>query len=132
MAEIYKPEQTTYWIAYSNDNQIVHWGETNPESVTTSGMDNFEYNIDKVTLIRRLEELGYETKMYDDNQEEILPVKETIQVAEMVEQQVMIKGQLTTEQVEVLKPVEVTKYYDSQAQEIDIFSMKQRTVLTVK
>jgi hypothetical protein len=73
MKELNKPLETTYWIAYSDDKKIICWGITEPDNVTTTGQPNFEYSINKQDIIDRLKNLGYETKFYDQNNDEILP-----------------------------------------------------------
>lgn len=42
MAELINPQQTTYWIAYSNDKSVVHYGKTEPTQSTTTGQPNFD------------------------------------------------------------------------------------------
>jgi hypothetical protein len=71
-----------------------------------------------------------EQKFYDEKDTEITPVKETIQISEMVATQVLEKGVLVTKEVERIIPVEVEKYYDSKMIEQDVFSLTCKTVLT--
>lgn len=74
--EIYKPNKVTYWLAYSNDKQTIQYGITNPDQVTTSGAENFEYDIDKNKLIQRLIDLNY--KFIDgETNAEIIPIIKT-------------------------------------------------------
>jgi hypothetical protein len=40
--KIEKPENTVYWIAYSNDKQRVVHGQTLPTQVTETGLDNLD------------------------------------------------------------------------------------------
>jgi len=65
MGQLTKPTQTTYWIAYSNDNTILHHGITEPNQETITGQPNFEYNTDKQTILDRVIELGFESISFD-------------------------------------------------------------------
>ena len=56
--ELQNPEHKTYWIAYSDDKKVVHYGITETNQVTTTGLDNFEFDTDKQKLMERITELG--------------------------------------------------------------------------
>jgi len=49
--ELQNPEHKTYWIAYSDDKKVVHYGITETNQVTTTGLDNFEFDTDKQKLL---------------------------------------------------------------------------------
>ena len=46
MRELANPTQTTYWIAYSDDRTVVHYGKTEPEQSTTTGQPNLDTFLD--------------------------------------------------------------------------------------
>jgi hypothetical protein len=112
MNELTHPEVTTYWIAYSIDKQIVHYGITDPEQVTTSGMDNFEYDITKEVLIQRLLDLGY--KFVDPETEaELLPTIEPVGITKF----------------DPLKPLFGEDRIIFEEVPVDIFSLNAKTIL---
>ena len=43
MIEINKPTNKNYWVATATDGSVVHIGETNPNQVTTTGLDSLDY-----------------------------------------------------------------------------------------
>lgn len=47
MQEISKPTIKTFWIARNSDGSVLHMGETNPNQVTSTGQEVFEYSEDE-------------------------------------------------------------------------------------
>jgi len=43
MIEINKPTNKNYWVATATDGSVVHIGETNPNQVTSTGLDSLDY-----------------------------------------------------------------------------------------
>ena len=42
MAELKFPAVRTFYVAYSNDGKVIHYGVTEPNQVTTTGQPKFE------------------------------------------------------------------------------------------
>ncbi len=57
-------ESIIYWIARSNDNSVVHIGETSPGQVTSSGQEIMEQFTSKDEWSARALELGIEITEY--------------------------------------------------------------------
>lgn len=58
MNEILFPITTTYWIFYNNEQTIIHYGQTNSNQTTTSGLDNQEIFTEYNLYLERLSELN--------------------------------------------------------------------------
>ena len=51
MAEINKPTTTQYWICHNDDGSVMHFGQTEPDQVTTTGQPVLEGYDDEEKLV---------------------------------------------------------------------------------
>lgn len=54
MRELSKPAQRTYWVARDDDGTVIHTGHTDPDQVTTTGLNTLVAGT-KENQVRELE-----------------------------------------------------------------------------
>jgi len=54
MKEVAYPEKRTFYVAYSDDGKIIHYGVTEPNQVTTTGQPQFETFLKIIDCERKL------------------------------------------------------------------------------